>query len=57
MFRRMLVDPVEAVRCNDEADAEILSSILNIISDKPSYVIDASGASGASKVAQRDNHL
>ncbi len=30
--------PVEAVRCNDEADAEILSSILNIISDKPSYV-------------------
>lgn len=43
-------------RRNDEADAEILSDILDIISDMPSMVIDASGASCARNVAQRDNH-
>ncbi|STQ10569.1 putative transposase [Enterobacter cloacae] len=44
-------------RRNEEADAEILSAILNIISDIRVMVIDACGASCASNVAQRDSHL
>ncbi len=44
-------------RRNDEADEEILSAILDIISDMPSYGYRRVWASCASNVAQRDSHL